>query len=277
MLSALDRKLVRDVAHLRGQLAAVALVVACGIAVLVMMRNNYASLLASRDAYYARHDFADVFASLVRAPRGLVARIAVIPGVARVDARVSAEITLDVPGLEEPATGRLLSLPRGRDALNRVHVRRGRLPEPGARGRTKERYDNVCKRRNRHRRGTGRTGLDQRVGVVHLVLFGVPLHHQQLGAVDLLGRRPQAGWRHGDEQVADGRVVAHLADELPHDAQAARSGDGTVMRIDVAGDDAGQGRLARPVRPDEGDLGALPHPHGDVEEEGPAIRQAEAD
>ena len=133
MLSALDRKLVRDLAHLRGQLAAVALVVACGIAVLVMMRNNHASLLASRDAYYGRYDFADVFASLVRAPAGLVARLAEIPGVARVDARVSAEVTLDVPGLEEPATGRVLSLPRGRDALNRVHVRRGRLPEPGAR------------------------------------------------------------------------------------------------------------------------------------------------
>lgn len=133
MLSALDRKLVRDLVHLRGQLVAVALVVACGIAVLVVMRNNHASLLASRDVYYARYDFADVFATLVRAPAGLARQVAEIPGVARVDARVSAEVTLDVPGLAEPATGRLLSLPRGPDALNRVHVRRGRLPEPGAR------------------------------------------------------------------------------------------------------------------------------------------------
>ena len=43
-----------------------------------------------------------------------------------------AEVTLDVPGLGEPATGRLISMPeRGAPLLNDVHLRRGRLLEPG--------------------------------------------------------------------------------------------------------------------------------------------------
>jgi len=45
----LDRKLVRDLWHLRGQLAAVALVVACGVAVVMTTRTSYTSLLASRE------------------------------------------------------------------------------------------------------------------------------------------------------------------------------------------------------------------------------------
>ena len=133
-LRAIDRKLLRDVLHLRSQLAAVALVVACGVAGMVMMRTNYHSLLASRDDFYARQRFADVFVSLTRAPDAMARRLAAIPGVAAVQTRVVAEVTLDVPGLAEPATGHLLSLPpEGPAALNQVHVRSGRRPAPGAR------------------------------------------------------------------------------------------------------------------------------------------------
>jgi putative ABC transport system permease protein len=37
-------------------------------------------------------------------------RVAEIPGVARVEARVVADVTLDVPGLSEPASGRLIGI-----------------------------------------------------------------------------------------------------------------------------------------------------------------------
>jgi hypothetical protein len=47
-------KLIRDVIHLRGQVIAVALVVACGIAAFVAMRSVYYSLLVSQDTYYFR-------------------------------------------------------------------------------------------------------------------------------------------------------------------------------------------------------------------------------
>jgi putative ABC transport system permease protein len=131
---ALQKKLWRDLWHLRGQVAAIALVVGCGVATVVTGRVGYESLRASQAAYYAEYRFADVFASLERAPESLRSALASIPGVAAIETRVVAEVTLDVPGLSEPATGRLLSVPERRvPTLNDVHLRRGRWPEPGRR------------------------------------------------------------------------------------------------------------------------------------------------
>jgi putative ABC transport system permease protein len=133
-VKALHRKLLRDLAHQRGQLAAIALVVACGVATVVTARVGYESLRASQVAYYTEYRFAHVFAQLERAPESLRARLEAIPGVAAVDTRVVAEVTLDVPGLSEPATGRLVSLPeRHPPRLNAVHLRQGRAIEPGRR------------------------------------------------------------------------------------------------------------------------------------------------
>jgi putative ABC transport system permease protein len=133
-LKVLDRKLLRDLWHLRGQVAAIAVVVACGVAIVVTTRTSYSSLLASRAAYYGDYRFAEVFAHLTRAPEALRQRLAAIPGVADVDTRIVTEVTLDVPGLAEPATGRLVSVPERRQPmLNALHLRRGRWLEPGRR------------------------------------------------------------------------------------------------------------------------------------------------
>src|SRR5574341_471273 len=113
-MKSLDRKLIRDLLHLRGQVIAVALVVACGVASFVSMRNMYRSLLATQTAYYAEYRFADVFAHLKRAPEWIAPRIAEIPGVAAAQTRIVANVTLDVPGLNEPATGQLVSIPEKR-------------------------------------------------------------------------------------------------------------------------------------------------------------------
>ena len=131
-MSALDRKLIRDLLRMRGQVVAVALVVACGVAAYVAMRGTYSSLLATQSAYYSEYRFADVFAHTKRAPETVAARVREIPGVGAVETRVVAQVTLDVPGVEEPASGRLVSLPEGRaPALNGLHLLEGRLPEPG--------------------------------------------------------------------------------------------------------------------------------------------------
>jgi len=133
-VKALQRMLLRDLWHLRGQVLAIALVVACGVAVVVTSRTSYESLALSQAGYYARYRFADVFASLKRAPETLRTRIAAIPGVAAVETRIVVEVTLDVPGLEEPATGRLIGVPERRvPILNDLHLRSGRWLEPGRR------------------------------------------------------------------------------------------------------------------------------------------------
>jgi putative ABC transport system permease protein len=133
-VSSLNQKLVRDLFHLRGQVIAVALVVACGIATYVTMRSSYYSLIASRATYYEEYRFADVFAQLKRAPESLKAEIQRIPGIATAQTRVVFEVTLDVPGLEEPATARLVSIPEWRTPiLNDIYIRQGRYVEPGRR------------------------------------------------------------------------------------------------------------------------------------------------
>jgi putative ABC transport system permease protein len=126
-VSALDRKLLRDLWEMKGQSMAIASVIAAGVAMFVMYLSNFESLQRTRAMFYEAARFADVFASLKRAPASLEPRIAAIPGVQTVATRVVADVTLDVPGMEEPATGRLISLPeRGRPPLNDVYLRRGR-------------------------------------------------------------------------------------------------------------------------------------------------------
>ena len=133
-MNALNRKLIRDLFHMRGQVIAVALVVACGIAAFVAMRSVYYSLLSSQDAYYRQYRFAEVFANLKRAPETLATRIRSIPRVAAAETRIVANVTLDVPGVEEPARGRIISIPeRQSPMLNDLHITSGRYIEAGKR------------------------------------------------------------------------------------------------------------------------------------------------
>jgi putative ABC transport system permease protein len=131
-MKALDKKLIRDLSRLRGQIIAIALVVACGIASFVSMLSAYESLKLTQATYYQQYHFAQVFAQLKRAPESLTAQIREIPGVAQVQTRVIADVSLDIPGRNEPATGRLISIPeRQMPMLNDLYIGKGRYIEPG--------------------------------------------------------------------------------------------------------------------------------------------------
>lgn len=129
-MRALHRKLLRDFWLLRGQSVAICLVMACGVATYVMSMSTLNSLRYAQATYYDQYVFADVFAHLKRAPESVARELEVIPGVATVQTRVISEVTLDVAGLSEPASGRLVSMPRA-EGLNRVFLRLGRLPDEG--------------------------------------------------------------------------------------------------------------------------------------------------
>jgi len=132
-LSALDLKLVRDLRRMWAQALAISLVLASGVASLVLSVGAYQSLLETRSAYYERHAFADVFASLTRAPKRLERQIARIDGVLAVETRVSEPAVLDIPGFSPPVTGLVLSRPDHHPMrLNRPYIRKGRPPEPGS-------------------------------------------------------------------------------------------------------------------------------------------------
>ncbi|HEX5066318.1 MAG TPA: ABC transporter permease [Myxococcota bacterium] len=131
-LRALERKLLRDLWRLRGQVFAIALVIASGVAVLVMSLGTIEALRLTADAFYERSNFADVFASLKRAPEGLVGRIAEIPGVQSVETRIARYALLDLEDFDEPVIGRIVSIPETKEpVLNRLMLRSGRMVAPG--------------------------------------------------------------------------------------------------------------------------------------------------
>lgn len=131
-LSALNRKLLRDLWGMKTQALAIAMVVAAGVSMYVMYLANFASLRHTQQAYYERQRFADVFASLKRAPQRLEAEIAVMPGVSTYETRTAVTVSIDLADLEEPVTGRLISIPATRrPRVNDLFLRQGRWIEPG--------------------------------------------------------------------------------------------------------------------------------------------------
>lgn len=129
-MSRLHLKLLRDLRTLKSQALAVALVMACGLAMMIMTRSLIRSLEEARSTYYQKHRFGDVFVSLKRAPESVSARLAEIPGVAGVEPSIAMRVLLDLPSMREPASGLINSLPDHRPILlERPYVRRGRLPD----------------------------------------------------------------------------------------------------------------------------------------------------
>lgn len=130
-MRALNIKLFRDLWYMRGQVLAIAAVIMGGVATLVMSLSTYDSLSGTREHFYHEFRFAQVFASLKRAPEPVAARLAAIPGVQRLETRVVAGVKLELPGYDKPMTGLLLSLPdNGEPALNTLHLQRGRMVRP---------------------------------------------------------------------------------------------------------------------------------------------------
>ena len=101
----------------------------------MLSASTIESLEVTYQNYYRDYRFADVFATLKRAPISVGPRLHEIPGVDQVTTRVVHDVILDIPGMIQPATCRLVSLShRAEEELNGVHLRRGRLPDPNRRG-----------------------------------------------------------------------------------------------------------------------------------------------
>ncbi|MGC2520255.1 MAG: ABC transporter permease, partial [Burkholderiales bacterium] len=134
-MKTIDTKLVRDLWSLKTQVTSIALVIACGIGGFIASLSTHESLLWSREHYYDTARFPQVFADVKRAPLSLAAKIAAIPGIAEVETRVVRDVQLDVPDVAQPMVARMIGLDFGRpQAMNRITLKSGRWPSPGARG-----------------------------------------------------------------------------------------------------------------------------------------------
>jgi len=136
-VSALHRKLRRDLRHAWSQALTIALVVASGVAGFLTSLSAVDSLAAAREAYYRDSRFADLFCELKRAPAALEAVLRETPGVADVQATVEEMVRATVPGSADPVIGRLIGVDAVRHParMNLVTLRAGRgLSPPGAAG-----------------------------------------------------------------------------------------------------------------------------------------------
>jgi len=145
---------------MRGQCFAVSLVIACGVAVVVMSQSMIKTITGIQTAYYEQNHFADVFVQLKRAPLPVAERIALLPGVQEVQPRISTLARLDMPGMVEPVTGKFISLD-AHPSLNTLHIRKGRtirrdahevvVSEPFAEAQNLEPGDSIVAVINGHR------------------------------------------------------------------------------------------------------------------------------
>jgi len=128
-MKTLDKKLLRDLALMWSQALTIALVVASGVAGFITSFSAYDALSWSRDLYYADARFADVFASLKRAPLSLEPQLRAMAGAAHVETSQAQVVPVSIANVADPIVGLLLGLdPLVPQRLNTVSLRRGRLP-----------------------------------------------------------------------------------------------------------------------------------------------------
>lgn len=134
-MKTLDRKLLRDLRLLWSQVLTIALVVASGVAGFITSFSAYDSLSWSRDLYYSEARFADVFATLKRAPLALERQLESIAGAAHVQTSLTQVVPITIPNVADPIIGRLIGLAaRSPQRLNLVHLRSGRMIEAQRQG-----------------------------------------------------------------------------------------------------------------------------------------------
>ena len=131
-MNTLDLKVFRELWMIRGQILAIAIIIACGLSTVIMSYTTLGSLHQTRERYYQEYGFADVFASLKRAPESLVDRIRQIPGVDSVSHRVLAPARIYLEHFDEPIQGQLVSYDETQlyssSSINRIFLKEGRLP-----------------------------------------------------------------------------------------------------------------------------------------------------
>lgn len=123
----LDRKLLRDLRAMWSQALTIALVVASGVGGFLTSLSAVDSLVAARDTFYTEGRFADVFATVKRAPLALVEQLRGVTGVADVQPTIEEVVRIEIAGSGDPVLGQLIGVDRLQPPrLNQVAIDAGR-------------------------------------------------------------------------------------------------------------------------------------------------------
>jgi putative ABC transport system permease protein len=134
-MKTLDKKLLRDLRLMWSQVLTIALVVASGVAGFITSFSAYDALSWSRDLYYADARFADVFATLKRAPLSLEPQLQAIAGAAHVETSQAQVAPVTIANVVDPIVGLMLGMdPLAPQRLNKVNLRSGRMIGSGRSG-----------------------------------------------------------------------------------------------------------------------------------------------
>lgn len=125
-MKALNRKAFRDLLHMYGQTLAIALVIAMGVAALVMSQATLLSLQKTQEQLYSEQNFSDIWLTVKRAPKLTLERIKEISGVAEAEGRLMAGAKLSLADFDDPITALVQSLPKQQNTL---FIHSGRLPD----------------------------------------------------------------------------------------------------------------------------------------------------
>ncbi len=126
-VSVLHNKLRRDLMSSTGVLITILAIIAIGTGSYIGLMSAQRILENSQSSYYSRYRFADFWVDVKKAPLTAADRVATLPGLAEVDARVVFEVIVDLPNIARPISGRLISTPIDRiaDNLNGLHLVQG--------------------------------------------------------------------------------------------------------------------------------------------------------
>lgn len=115
----------RDLNARKAQFGALIILIALGISSYIAFISGYQNLSASNDLAKTKLRFADFSTGVTRAPKGIVARLAHVPGVRAVQGRLILDTGLELTD-DEQVTCRVIGIPRdSRPAVNDILVEEG--------------------------------------------------------------------------------------------------------------------------------------------------------
>ncbi|QDU81666.1 outer membrane-specific lipoprotein transporter subunit LolC [Polystyrenella longa] len=122
----LDRKLWREMQSSRGMLAAIIGIIGAGVLFFVGMASLYFNLETSRRIYYSQCRMADFTVSLKKMPTIELNQLHDIKGVSEFRPRILFPVTVDLPSVDRPVSGQVLSLPaEPSPIINNIVIRKG--------------------------------------------------------------------------------------------------------------------------------------------------------
>ncbi len=130
-MKTLDKKLLRDLRAMWSQALTIALVVASGVGGFITSLSAVDSLALARDRFYAEGRFAEVFASVKRAPQSMLDPLRALGGVADAQTTIEQIVRVEIPGSSDPIVGQLIGLDaRAPQRMNLITVSAGRMLDP---------------------------------------------------------------------------------------------------------------------------------------------------